>query len=143
MLLHIDGDKMVNKLNIYSKEQTDTKLSSKQDRLVSGTNIKTINNQSLLGAGNINIAGGLPNYRNLIINPSANQSIKLNLNSVIIGYCGECTFSITGYVINENAGVYVNISNPNVAFYTNDIQGSSTTVENNEALTLYLTIIDF
>lgn len=31
---------------------------SKQDTLVSGTNIKTINNQSLLGSGNIDIQGG-------------------------------------------------------------------------------------
>lgn len=30
----------------------------KQDTLVSGTNIKTINNQSLLGSGNISISGG-------------------------------------------------------------------------------------
>lgn len=33
-------------------------LSSKQDVLVSGTNIKTINNQSILGSGNITISGG-------------------------------------------------------------------------------------
>lgn len=33
-------------------------LEDKQDRLVSGTNIKTINNQSLLGSGNITIQGG-------------------------------------------------------------------------------------
>jgi hypothetical protein len=32
--------------------------STKQDSLVSGTNIKTINNQSLLGSGNINISSG-------------------------------------------------------------------------------------
>lgn len=31
---------------------------NKQDALVSGTNIKTINNQSILGSGNINIQGG-------------------------------------------------------------------------------------
>lgn len=31
---------------------------SKQDTLISGTNIKTINHQSLLGSGNINIEGG-------------------------------------------------------------------------------------
>lgn len=35
-----------------------TTWSSKQDTLVSGTNIKTINNQSLLGSGNITISGG-------------------------------------------------------------------------------------
>ena len=35
-----------------------TLLATKQDTLVSGTNIKTINNQSLLGSGNIDIQGG-------------------------------------------------------------------------------------
>lgn len=30
----------------------------KQDTLVSGTNIKTINNESILGSGNITISGG-------------------------------------------------------------------------------------
>lgn len=33
-------------------------LNTKQDTLVSGTNIKTINNQSILGSGNITIQGG-------------------------------------------------------------------------------------
>ena len=35
-----------------------SKLSGKQDTLVSGTNIKTVNNQSLLGSGDITIGGG-------------------------------------------------------------------------------------
>lgn len=33
-------------------------VDDKQDTLVSGTNIKTINNISLLGSGNIDIQGG-------------------------------------------------------------------------------------
>ena len=33
-------------------------MDSKQDKLVSGTNIKTINGTSILGAGNITISGG-------------------------------------------------------------------------------------
>ena len=33
-------------------------VKSKQDVLVSGTNIKTINGTSILGSGNISIAGG-------------------------------------------------------------------------------------
>ena len=41
---------------------TDEELSGKQDTLVSGTNIKTINNQSLLGSGNISIEGGGTSY---------------------------------------------------------------------------------
>ena len=43
--------------NYYTKSETDTKLSEKQNNLVSGTNIKTINNQSILGPGNIEIKG--------------------------------------------------------------------------------------
>ena len=33
-------------------------ITNKQDTLVSGTNIKTINNESILGSGNITISGG-------------------------------------------------------------------------------------
>ena len=39
-------------------EKIKSLVSSKQDALVSGTNIKTINNESLLGSGNISVSGG-------------------------------------------------------------------------------------
>lgn len=39
-----------------------TDVSGKQDTLVSGTNIKTINNESILGSGNITIQGGGTTY---------------------------------------------------------------------------------
>lgn len=42
----------------YTKTEVDTALSGKQETLVSGTNIKTINNTSLLGSGNITIESG-------------------------------------------------------------------------------------
>lgn len=41
-----------------TKASVNTALAAKQDKLVSGTNIKTINKQSLLGSGNITIQGG-------------------------------------------------------------------------------------
>lgn len=44
--------------NYYTKQQTDTLLGEKQPTLVSGTNIKTINNESILGEGNLDIQGG-------------------------------------------------------------------------------------
>ena len=44
--------------NYYDKDAIDNQLSGKQDVLVSGENIKTINNQTLLGSGNIDIQGG-------------------------------------------------------------------------------------
>ena len=40
----------------YFKGKLDTELATKQDSLVSGTNIKTINNESLLGSGDISVA---------------------------------------------------------------------------------------
>ena len=48
--------KCTNDNDIVNKKKLDTELSTKQDTLVSGTNIKTLNNQSLLGSGNISIA---------------------------------------------------------------------------------------
>ena len=52
-----DYNDLTNKpdLTVYA---TTTDLAAKQDTLVSGINIKTINNQSLLGSGNIDIQGG-------------------------------------------------------------------------------------
>ena len=41
--------------NPYDNEALKNALDDKQDLLQSGTNIKTINNESLLGNGNINI----------------------------------------------------------------------------------------
>lgn len=42
----------------YTETEMDTKLSAKQNTLVSGTNIKTINGESVLGEGDIEIQGG-------------------------------------------------------------------------------------
>ena len=42
----------------YEKSEVNDALANKQNNLVSGTNIKTINNQSLLGHGNISIQAG-------------------------------------------------------------------------------------
>lgn len=52
-------------------------LESKQDTLVSGTNIKTINNQSILGSGNITIEGGGSGggeQTTLILTPTYNEN---------------------------------------------------------------------
>lgn len=54
--LVVDDD-YVHTDNNYSDEEKN-KLNNKQDVLVSGENIKTINNQSLLGSGDISISGG-------------------------------------------------------------------------------------
>ena len=60
-------------------------LSSKQDELISGQNIKTINNQSILGEGNIIIEsseGGTSNYEGLENKPKINN-IELKGNKTL------------------------------------------------------------
>lgn len=52
---------------------------SKQDILVSGTNIKTINNQSILGSGNIDLSND-KNFVYVQHEPSNNWIIEHNLN---------------------------------------------------------------
>ena len=65
----------------------DEAIQSKQDKLVSGTNIKTINNQSLLGEGNISIESGTSiTVDNALSdtseNPVQNKVITTKLNSL-------------------------------------------------------------
>lgn len=51
----VDDSTTTNKFTNATEKQT---WNNKQDALVSGTNIKTINNESILGGGNITIQGG-------------------------------------------------------------------------------------
>lgn len=60
-------------------------LANKQDTLISGSNIKTINNTSILGSGNIDISGG---GKTAITNLN-----QLTVNDIAIGYA---------YVTSEN-----------------------------------------
>lgn len=56
----------------YTKSEVDTALDGKQDTLESGVNIKTINNESILGEGNIQI-DGVTDYDELENQPIINQ----------------------------------------------------------------------
>lgn len=106
----------------YTKDEVDDEItaatSGKQDTLVSGTNIKTVNNESLLGSGNINIQGGgatsgitydtpfitsgaflRGQWYGFItdfgtVNPTGKQYVRLNVNGslVNIGFNGSSDF---------------------------------------------------
>ena len=60
--------------------------SDKQETRVSGTNIKTINNQSILGSGNIDISGGTitvdSQFSNTSENPVQNKVISSEISSI-------------------------------------------------------------
>lgn len=53
--ISIDASPTANSTNLVTSGGVHSSVSSKQDALVSGTNIKTVNNESLLGSGNITI----------------------------------------------------------------------------------------
>ena len=67
----------------YTKTETDNAItaatSTKQDTLVSGTNIKTINGETLLGSGNITIGGG----------SSYNAGDGIDINNDVISVTGK------------------------------------------------------
>lgn len=65
----------------YTETEIDTALNGKQATLVSGTNIKTINNQSLLGTGDITVGddvGSFTDLQALIDNASSGDIIILD-----------------------------------------------------------------
>lgn len=74
--------------DFYTKAQTDALLAGKQATLQSGVNIKTINNQSILGSGNITIQGGGGGEENVIevvkvngtaLTPDENKAVDITV----------------------------------------------------------------
>ena len=94
----------------------------KQDQLVSGTTIKTINNQSILGSGNINISGGggggggeenvieIVKVNGTALTPDANKAVNIPLDSTPTANSGNAVTSggIKSYV--DGRRVVYNIS---------------------------------
>lgn len=76
---------------------TTAQLNSKQDTLVSGTNIKTVNGQSILGAGDITIEGSSVEVDATLSttseNPVQNKVITKRLNSIDDGQSVKLGFS--------------------------------------------------
>ena len=94
-----------------SATEVSTALSNKQDTLVSGTNIKTINNQSLLGSGNITIQGG-----------SGADVVELTQAQYDALVTGETVDPDTFYVITDATPIDVS------SFYTTAQTSSSTQI---------------
>lgn len=105
----------------YTSAQTESAItaavSGKQDTLVSGTNIKTINNESLLGSGNIEIQGGggkaIEAGRGISITTGETaDTVSFNLplsassrstDSVVGGYFGNTSMAQYGFAFGDNA----------------------------------------
>ena len=77
-----DKSGFIYKKSVVNNETLDTALSSKQDTLVSGTNIKTVNGQNILGSGNID-AGGTDVEGNPSGNATDGDLSKIKIGSKI------------------------------------------------------------
>lgn len=70
----VDETYVTDALSDFMADEVEPRLENKQDALVSGTNIKTINGTSILGSGDMSISGGsgasvsVENDENLVIN---------------------------------------------------------------------------
>lgn len=74
-----------------------SELQGKQDTLVSGTNIKTINNTSILGSGNISISGGDTNVIESVkvngsaLTPDGNKAVDISVPTALSGLTDDTT----------------------------------------------------
>lgn len=67
----------------YTKAEVDAALASKQATLVSGTNIKTINGNSLVGSGNINVSATAANVINNLTTGGATDALSAEQGKVL------------------------------------------------------------
>lgn len=104
---------------------------SKQAALVSGTNIKTINNQSLLGSGNITISGGTSTPEFIVATMTSNQTLSaanttytVNLNSQKAKSGSKLSFSTSSHAITIGAGVTAVEVDAQIYISTNGTNGA-------------------
>ena len=86
-------------------------LQDKQDTLISGTNIKTINNNSILGSGNINISGG----------GGSSTDVQINATSITSG--GTADIKVDG-TYNSSTNKIATMSSLTSYSKTTDIQNN-------------------
>ena len=88
---------------------TDTEKSTwngKQAQLVSGTNIKTINNESILGEGNINIQGGTGGDVNVIEVVKVNGTALTPDSNKAVDVPVPTEQTVSGWGFTKNTGTY-------------------------------------
>ena len=69
-------------IDLYSKDQVNSLLNTKQNQLVSGTNIRTVNGTSLLGAGDISISAGTLTKCYLNVTPDYDITVDKIYNAI-------------------------------------------------------------
>ena len=113
---------------------TSTDLASKQNTLVSGTNIKTINNESLLGSGNIDIQGSQTdvqiNGSSIVSNDVADIQVEgtYNASTNKIATMSEIPTKVSD--LSNDSGFITNTVNNLTNYYTKTNTYTKTEIDN-------------
>lgn len=103
-------------------------ISGKQDVLVSGTNIKTVNNQSLLGSGNLTISAGT----------TYSAGTNININNGVISVTGITSYTgITSSDVTTALG-YTPVSSSTLTSIWTGTQVEYDAIVTKSSTTLYL-----
>ena len=141
--IELKGNKTNEQLGIPTKTSdlindsgfsTSQQLNEKQDNLVSGVNIKTINNQSIVGPGNIVIEGGsgTSDYTSLSNKPSINgHPLFGNKTLKELGIINQVLLNNGDQIVPDSDG---NITLPTIPETTNEILPESTSVPTSTAI---------
>jgi hypothetical protein len=109
------------KANVYTKGETEARLAEKQDTLVSGENIKTLNGTSLLGSGNYDFDTAL--------NENSTNAVQ---NKVITEYITDLESKVSTLA--------VKVYNHDIALGTLNIENTLYSVENADSFAIPTTI---
>lgn len=105
-------------------------FNTKQDTLISGSSIKTINNQSILGSGNISISGGSGNNSSDCL---TNFSYDSTNDELVLEYCnGKLISSVSKSTSGDIDTYTINYTdNTNYQFTVTNGSSSSVTIADN------------
>ena len=101
----VDATPTASSTNLVTSGGVASALSGKQDTLVSGTNIKTINNQSVLGSGNISITASAT-WGNITGTLSDQTDLQTALNGKQATLSAGSNISISGTTISATNTTY-------------------------------------
>ena len=122
---------LVNDSDYVNSTQVQTQIgnsiSGKQDTLVSGTNIKTVNNQSLLGSGNIIITSATPTQYTAGANISIQNDV-ISVTGISVPTSNTALTNDAGYVNSGQVQTQINDSISGLSPYT---AGTNIDIENN------------
>lgn len=114
--IDIDSTWIANSTNPVESQLIQTALNAKQDTLVSGTSLKTINNQSLLGSGNITV---LTSHQSLADCLQKSQTAGLVKND---GTIDENNYALASH---NHSGTYANATHTHTQSQVTDLTLSS------------------